>query len=104
MLTAWVVSLLQRLLPRCNVASMVALQPQMFLARTPDQLEAQVGSAYDIIQRDLPVTYVDAMIQVCPQHQDLLSIFAANPCLGGQVRGAETGICHNRSPALLPMM
>lgn len=47
---------------------MVALQPQMFLARTPDQLEAQVGSAYDIIQRDLPVTYVDAMIQVCPQH------------------------------------
>ena len=59
---------LQRLLPRCNVASMVALQPQMFLARTPDQLEAQVGSAYDIIQRDLPVAYVDAMIQVCPQH------------------------------------
>jgi hypothetical protein len=60
---------MQRLLPGCNIASMVALQPQMFLARTTEQLEAQVGSAYSIIQRDLPISYVDAMIQVSPPDQ-----------------------------------
>ncbi len=55
------------------MASIVALHPQMFLARTADQLEAQVGSAYDIIQRDLPTSYVDAMIQVCLSLHDQAS-------------------------------
>ena len=56
---------LQTLLPRCNVAAMVTLQPAMFLNRTPEQIEAQVGGAYEIIARDLPLPYVDAMVQVC---------------------------------------
>lgn len=56
--------LLQALLPRCNVAVMVQLQPQMFLGKSEEHIEAQVGSAYEIIQRDLPISYVDAMIQV----------------------------------------
>jgi hypothetical protein len=55
---------MQVLLPRCNVAVMVQLQPQMFLAKSAQQIEAQVGSAYEIIQRDLPTSYVDHMIQV----------------------------------------
>ena len=43
---------------------MVALQPALFLNRTPDQIRAQVGGAHDIISRALPPAYVDAMIQV----------------------------------------
>ncbi|CAL8462789.1 g2322 [Coccomyxa elongata] len=87
---------LKRLLPRCNVASMVALQPQMFLARTPDQLEAQVGSAYDIIQRDLPVTYVDAMIQERPA-----ILFIDIGCLPKAVEQLQDVIAYPTDPATL---
>lgn len=54
----------QALLPGCNVAIMVQLQPQLFLGRTPEQLRQQVGAAYDIISKELPTQYVDAMVQV----------------------------------------
>ena len=62
----------QTLLPRCNVAAMVTLQPAMFLNRTPEQIQAQVGSAYEIIARDLPLPYVDAMVQVRKPLQETL--------------------------------
>ena len=55
---------MQALLPGCNVANMVQLQPQLFLSKTTQQLQTQVGTAYDIINRELPTDYVDAMIQV----------------------------------------
>ena len=54
----------QGLLPGCNVAIMVQLQPQLFLGKTTKQLQSQVGTAYDIISRELPCEYVDAMVQV----------------------------------------
>ncbi len=54
----------QGLLPGCNVAIMVQLQPQLFLGKTTKQLQSQVGMAYDIISRELPCEYVDAMVQV----------------------------------------
>ena len=55
---------MQALLPGCNVASMVQLQPQLFLGKTTLQLQSQVGTAYDIISKELPTDYVDAMVQV----------------------------------------
>ena len=45
---------------------MVHLQPQLFLSKTTQQLQMQVGTAYDIISRELPTDYVDAMVQVAP--------------------------------------
>ena len=57
---------MQALLPGCNVANMVQLQPQLFLSKSTQQLQTQVGTAYDIISRDLPTDYVDAMVQVAP--------------------------------------
>ena len=56
---------MQALLPGCNVALMVQLQPQLFLSRSTQQLQQQVGAAYDIISSELPSDYVDAMVQVC---------------------------------------
>ena len=57
---------MQALLPGCNVATMVQLQPQLFFAfdKTTQELQTQVGTAYDIISRELPADYVDAMIEV----------------------------------------
>ncbi len=55
---------MQALLPGCNVAIMVQLQPQLFLGKTTQQLQSQVGTAYDIISKELPTDYVDAMVQV----------------------------------------
>ena len=55
---------MQALLPGCNVAIMVQLQPQLFLGKTTQQLQTQVGTAYDIISKELPTDYVDAMVQV----------------------------------------
>ena len=60
-------SAMQALLPGCNVATMVQLQPQLFLGKTTQQLQKQVGTAYDIISRELPTDYVDAMVQVTPR-------------------------------------
>lgn len=65
---------MQALLPGCNVATMVQLQPQLFLGKTAQQLQTQVGTAYDIISRELPTDYVDAMVQVRP------SLHPANCC------------------------
>lgn len=55
---------MQALLPGCNVAVMVQLQPQLFLSRSTQQLQQQVGTAYGIISSELPSDYVDAMVQV----------------------------------------
>ena len=57
---------MQALLPGCNVATMVQLQPQLFFAfdKTTQELQTQVGTAYDIISKELPTDYVDAMVQV----------------------------------------
>ncbi|KAK9907759.1 hypothetical protein WJX75_009405 [Coccomyxa subellipsoidea] len=87
---------LKRLLPGCNIASMVALQPQMFLARTTEQLEAQVGSAYSIIQRDLPISYVDAMIQERPA-----ILFIDVGCLPNAVEQLKDVIAYPTDPATL---
>ena len=48
------------------MATMVQLQPQLFLSKTTQQLQTQVGTAYGIISRELPTDYVDAMVQVAP--------------------------------------
>jgi hypothetical protein len=63
---------------------MVQLQPQMFLDKSTEQIRAQVGSAYEIILRDLPVACVDAMIQVrtSPTIKPLKYRTCPNPCQG----------------------
>jgi hypothetical protein len=55
---------LKAALPRCNVAAMATLQPALFLGRPAAQLAAQVGGAYAALAADLPLPYVDAMVQV----------------------------------------
>ena len=72
----------QGLLPGCNVAIMVQLQPQLFLSQTTTQLQSQVGTAYDIISRELPCEYVDAMVQVSSRSgsAQLLHLEQCNCC------------------------
>lgn len=70
----------QGLLPGCNVAIMVQLQPQLFLSQTTAKLQSQVGTAYDIISRELPCEYVDAMVQVSSRSTELSALGQYDCC------------------------
>ena len=107
----------QGLLPGCNVAIMVQLQPQLFLGKTTKQLQSQIGTAYDIISRELPCEYVDAMVQVgsCSRALEALPFLQLEQrrlcpfsCLPADVRSWEyccvltsASVLHQEKPNIL---
>ncbi|CAK0784668.1 hypothetical protein CVIRNUC_007872 [Coccomyxa viridis] len=87
---------LKGLLPGCNVAIMVQLQPQLFLGKTTKQLQSQVGMAYDIISRELPCEYVDAMVQEKPN-----ILFIDTGCLPQAVQHLKDMMAYPTDPTSL---
>ena len=57
---------MQELMPSCDVARMVELQPRLFLHPPVHQLRMQLASANQQLRAGLPESCVDAMLQEDP--------------------------------------